>query len=241
MAGKAVIVKMGCVRKLDVAEASEGEEQRRFFDGLTQLRGIAVQWIKKAYDAVGLTQHPVGKNLAVLQNRLGGSVVLCLDVSGSMYGDNLLQAKKGCRRFVTEAISAGYSIAGLLWHHGIAGNSELGRDRQAVDLLFAEACANGGNNIVPALQMSEQILASATGDCVIAIFGDGDLGDPENARREAARLAAHGIRVITCGLGDASAEELNAISTELDQVARVAQQGNIADAIADMARGLRRR
>lgn len=200
-----------------------------------------MQWIKKAYDAAGLTQHPVGKHLAVLQNRLGGSVVLCLDVSGSMSGGRLLQAKDGCRRFVTEAISAGYSIAGLLWHHDVAGYTELDRDRQAVDRLFADSGAHGGTNIVPALQKSERILDRSTGDRVIAIFGDGDLGDPVNARREAARLAAHGIRVITCGLGDSSAEELNAISTETGQVTRVAQQGNIADAIADMARGLRRR
>lgn len=204
-------------------------------------RGSAVQWIKKAYDAVGLTQYPVGKHLAAIQNRLGGSVILCLDISGSMYGESLRQAKIGCQRFVIEAISAGYSVAGLLWHHDVSGHTQLKRDPIDVNRLFANAESSGGNNIVPALQTSEVILAGSAGDLVIAIFGDGDLGDPGNARREAARLAARGIRVITCGLGASSAEELNAISTETNQAPRVAQQDNIADAIAEMAQGLRRR
>lgn len=200
-----------------------------------------MHWIKKAYDAVGLTQYPVGKHLATLQSRFGGAVVLCLDVSGSMAGGRLAQAKDGCLRFVTEAIAARYDVAGLLWHHGIEGCTELDSDRRAVDRLFAAAVSSGGNNIVPALQLSERMLAERTGDRVIAIFGDGDLGDRASALREASRLAVQGIRVITCGLGDASAEELNAISTETNQAPRVAQQGNIADAIAGMAQGLRRR
>ncbi len=199
-----------------------------------------MQWIKKTYDAVGLTQYPVGKHLAALQNRFGGSVVLCLDVSGSMC-PHLPQAKDGCRRFVAEAVAASYSVAGLLWDHGVVGCTELARDRHAVDKLFADASSQGGTDVVPALQESERILAGRTGDRVIAVFGDGDLGDRTRALHEASRLAGQGIRVITCGLGDSSAEELNAISTEADRAPRVAQQGNIADAIAGMAEGLRRR
>jgi len=200
-----------------------------------------VQWIKKVYEAAGLTQYPLGKHFAELQSQFGGSVVLCLDVSGSMAADRLPQAKEGCRRFLTEALAAGYSVAGLLWHHDVEGYTELDRDRCAMDQLFAGARAGGSNDIVPALHVSERMLVGRTGDRVIAIFGDGDLGDPASARREANRIASQGIRVITCGLGDASAEELSAISTETDHVARVARQENIADSIADMARGLRRK
>ncbi len=198
-------------------------------------------WIKKAYDAVGLTQYPVGKHLVALQAHFGGSVVLCLDVSGSMEGSSLRQAKEGCRRFVAEALGAGYSVAGLLWHHGVAGYTAPDRAGHAVDTLFSRASAGGGNDIVPALRRCEQLLDGAAGDRVVAIFGDGDLGDRSRALQEAARLAEKGIRVITCGLGEASAEALNAISSEAGASSRVAQQGSIADAIADMAKGLRRR
>lgn len=201
-----------------------------------------MQWIKRAYDAEGLTQYPTGRHLAALQLRLGGSVVLCLDVSGSMGAEGRLpQAKEGCLRFVTEALAAGYSVAGLLWDHDVTGHTELDRDRAAVDKLFGGAVPSGGTNIVPALRVSERMLVARTGDRVIAIFGDGDLGNADMARLEADRLASEGIRVITCGLGDASAKDLSAISTETGQGMRVAQQRNISDAIAHMASGLRRR
>lgn len=201
-----------------------------------------MHWIKKTYDAVGLTQYPVGRNLAALQAGFGGSVILCLDVSGSMAsGSRLPQAKDGCRRFISEAIGAGYHVAGLLWNDAVAGHTQLERKRDAVDRLFSSASASGGTNVVPALRQCEQLLARRSGDLVVAIFGDGDLGDRSAAIQEAARLAGHGIRVITCGLGEASAEELNVISTEVGAARRVAGHSGIADAIADMARGLRRR
>lgn len=201
-----------------------------------------MQWIKRAFDAVGLTQYPIGRHLAALQSRFGGSVVLCLDVSGSMGAEGTLpQAKEGCLRFVTEALAAGYSVAGVLWDSQVIGHTELDRDRAAADKLFGAAVPGGGTDVVPALRMSERMMAGRSGDRVIAIFGDGDLGNAQLARLEADRLASEGIRVITCGLGDASAKELSAISTEAGQGIRVAQQGDIADAIADMARGLRRR
>ncbi|WP_105034911.1 vWA domain-containing protein [Cryobacterium aureum] len=198
-----------------------------------------MQWTKKNFDAVGLTQYPVGREFAALQDQFGGSVILCLDVSGSMSGARLPQAVSGCHRFVAEAVAAGYDVAGLLWHLGVAGHTELSRDPRAADALFSTAFASGGNNIVPALHQCESQFEGRTGDRVIAIFGDGDLGDAGTAVREARRLADKGIRVLTCGLGDASAAELGSISTE-PVAARVARSDGIADAIAGMADGLRR-
>jgi hypothetical protein len=79
------------------------------------------------------------------------------------------------------------------------------------------------------------------GDRVLAIFGDGDLGDQQTAIRTAALLKADGIRIITCGLGDESAAQLGVISTETTESPRSATSGTIADSIAAMARGLARK
>ena len=196
-------------------------------------------WTRKTFDGMGLTQYPVGRNLAVLQARLGGAVVLCLDVSGSMSGDRLDQAKAGCARFVAEAEAARYSIGGVLWHHDVAGSSSLDRGRAGAAALFDSAVASGGNAITPALRRCERLLDEMAGDRVIAVFGDGDLGPQDVAIAEASRLAAKGIRVITCGLGEESAELLDAISSETAP-ARVAAHDDIAGAIARMSSALRR-
>lgn len=200
-----------------------------------------MDWIRRSYDATGLTQYPVGRHLRAVQDRLGGSVFLCLDVSGSMSGSPLRQAVEGCRRFVAEARAAHYQVGLLLWHHGVADYTELTRDTKVIDRLLDKAVASGGNDILPTLRHCESVLTRERGDLVIAIFGDGDLGNPAAAREEASRLAAKNIRIITCGLGNASAEQLNVISTETADAPRMASAGGIADAIASMASGLTRK
>lgn len=199
-----------------------------------------MDWIKRSFDSAGLTQYPVGKHLAALQARFGGAVILCLDVSSSMSGHTLPQAVEGCRRFVAEAVAGGYEVGGLLWNTGVAGFADLSRSGDGAVDLFNSARAGGGTHVLAALARCEQALEGRTGDRVIAIFGDGDLGDAAGAAREASRLAELGIRVLTVGLGDASAQQLGAISTE-DTPPRVAQHDDIAGAIAGMAAGLKRR
>lgn len=200
-----------------------------------------MDWIRKAYDSAGLTQYPVGTHLGALQARFGGAVVLCIDVSGSMSGSPLGQAIVGSKLFVAEALQNHYDAGVLLWDTGIQAAVAPTSDRSVLDAALQAARAGGGTNVLPALLRAEQLLEGRSGDRVIAIFGDGDLGDASGALREATRLAGLGIRVITCGLGDASAEQLGAISTETADGPRVAQSGGIAEAIAGMASGLRQK
>lgn len=76
---------------------------------------------------------------------------------------------------------------------------------------------------------------------MIAVVGDGDLGSPGAATMRPGQLRAENIRMITCGLGQASAESLDVISTESTGAGpRVAEADDIADSIAGMASGLRR-
>ncbi len=198
-------------------------------------------WIRRSFDAPGLTQYPTGPHLDAVQARFGGSVVLCLDVSGSMSGAPLEQAVQGCRRFVDEALRAAYDVAVLLWDHRVVGATGPTRDRRELDDFLGAASAHGGTDVVPALQRARRLLDGLGGDRVVAIFGDGDLGDEAGARVTSAAMRGEGIRIITCGLGLASADSLDAISTETTGGGpRMALADSIADSIAGMATGLRR-
>lgn len=199
-----------------------------------------MDWIRRTYHAAGLTQHPVGRHLSAVQAFFGGTVVLCLDVSGSMSGDRLVQGVAGSQEFVAEALAAHYTVGVVLWDDGVHAAIDPTRDDAALQRFLRGAQIAGGTNVIPALLRSEQMLAERTGDRVIAIFGDGDLGSPARAVEEANRLAGLGIRVITCGLGQASGEALNIISTETEQAPRVAEAGAIAQAISGMSSALRR-
>jgi Mg-chelatase subunit ChlD len=77
-------------------------------------------WIRRSFTAPGLTQIPPGPNLRAVQERFGGTVMLCIDVSGSMSGSPLIEAVQGARQFVTEAVAAHYKIGVILWDDGRA-------------------------------------------------------------------------------------------------------------------------
>ena len=196
-------------------------------------------WTKKEFGSTGVTEYPAGPALDQLERRFGGAVVLALDVSSSMSGHNLRQAVQGCRRFVREAVEADYAVGLVLWDHEVVDSVPVDAAPDAVLALLDRAATRGGTDVVPCLDHAHTMLMeSPSGDMVVAVFGDGDLGNPHAARRKAAELVADGIRILTCGLGQSSAESLAAISTESSEL-RVAQATTIADSIAGMARGLR--
>lgn len=199
-------------------------------------------WTKRRFQAEPVTECPPGPNLERLQASLSGVVILALDVSGSMSGSRLEQARRGCRQFVNEAVADGYSVGVILWHQGINAISRPERSpRNAVALLEA-ARAGGGNDFVPTLREAHAVLmAMPAADRVLAVFGDGDLGNKLAAIAASKPLIADNIRIITCGLGDASAAQLDVISTEKAGSPRSAGSETIADSIASMARGLMRK
>lgn len=196
-------------------------------------------WLRRQFESVGLTQHPVGKHLSKVQDKFGGSVILCLDVSGSMSGRPLSQAVVGCRRFIEEAHEAHYQVGLVFWNHGVESHVQIMKETGPLFSLLKRASASGGTNIVPTLELVEQELAGHDGDRVVAIFGDGDLGNKRAAENAAQRLRSQNIRIITCGLGQSSAESLSAIADE--EELRVASGDTIGESIAGMAAGLKRR
>ncbi len=78
-------------------------------------------WIRRQFTAAGLTQIPAGPHLGSLQGRYGGTVMLCIDVSGSMDGQPIREAVRGAREFVNEAVSAHYNVGVMLWNTQVVG------------------------------------------------------------------------------------------------------------------------
>lgn len=202
---------------------------------------MAAGWTRKSFTSDGVTEYPFGPNFQRLRSRFGGAVVLALDVSGSMRGDRLAKAVKGCQRFIDEGVEAGYQVGVVLWHHDVEDSTPPQSSPVAAHSLLWSARASGGNDVVPCLTLAHnQLMAVDVGDRVVAIFGDGDLGNRFAAEAKAADLVADNIRILTCGLGEGSAQELASISTETSSP-RTATSENLADSIASMAQGLIRK
>src|ERR1700761_6806613 len=165
-------------------------------------------WIRRQFTAAGLTQIPVGPHLGALQGRYGGTVMLCIDVSGAMDRTPIREAVRGAREFVNEAVTAHYKVGVMLWNTGVVALAEPTADGGAAKSLLAPVnSASGGNNLLIPLQRCHQILDGFTGDRVVALFGDGDLTPKQPVLVKIAQMKSENIRFVTRGLGAAAAQE----------------------------------
>lgn len=199
-------------------------------------------WIRKAFDSHGLTQHKPGPYLAKIQELASWSVILCIDVSGSMSGNNIVEACSGARKFLAEAADNHYDVALLAWSHEVSSYYDFSTGLRAIDTVLERVLPiTGGTNIVPALEKSFEELQRRKGDRVIAVFGDGDLGDRAGARRLADEIHQAGIRIVTLGLGLGAATALDEISSEGRDTPRAVDESTISSGIAGLARVLKTR
>lgn len=197
-------------------------------------------WVRKTFESHGLTQHKPGPHLAKIQELACGWVVLCIDVSGSMSGTRLVQACAGARRFLHEATNDNYRVALVSWDTGVVESYDFQAGAETINKVLTSGLRNGGGtNIVPALEYSHGLLTGLGGDRVVAVFGDGDLGDASGARRRASAMHAEGIRILTLGLGQGAATALDEISSEDREIPRVVDEGYISTGIAGLARALK--
>jgi predicted metal-dependent peptidase len=202
-------------------------------------------WIRRDYDGVGVTQSPPGRYLAKVAEPYLGKVLLCIDVSGSMAG-RLHHAVAGAERFVAEAVAAHYEVGLVLWNSSVAGFVPLSRRPAPVLAGLRTAAAGGGTNVTPTLELGIRELGKLTGDRVMAIFGDGDIGRVSAAQDAARRAAALGIRIIVRGFGDRAAAQLRLIASDADEPETVVRtesgiEAGVASMITRVVRGVGRR
>jgi len=197
-------------------------------------------WIRRSFGAAGLTQIPPGPHLAALQGRFGGTVMLCIDVSGSMDGEPILEAVRGAEEFVSEAVAARYQVGVMLWNTGVVALAEPTADGVAARQLLAPVRrAAGGNDLIGPLERCHQVLGRFTGDRVVALFGDGDLTPKQRVLAKVAQMKAENIRFVTRGLGALAAREFGEISSEEASSAEVRRVEDLAAGIAGMAASLK--
>jgi Mg-chelatase subunit ChlD len=201
---------------------------------------VTASWVRRSFAAVGVTQSPPGEHLAVLQASHTGKVLLCIDVSSSMQG-RLSYAVEGAREFAAEAVAANYHVGLVLWNHHVQHYVPPATSPQHLEPALLAASASGGTDVSPTLELGIRELGPMSGDRVMAVFGDGDIGPVDRAVANARRAAALGIRIIVRGLGEHAAGQLNQIASDAGEATVVQSSEGIRAGIAAMARTIRLR
>jgi Mg-chelatase subunit ChlD len=203
---------------------------------------MVASWVRREFGAVGVTQYRPGRHLRAIQDHLCGAALLCIDVSGSMYGAPMRAAVEGGLDFLDEAEQAGYRCGLILWHHGVADYLPTTTPSAKVRARLRAARAGGENDLVPALHVAIKELGPMRGDRVVCVFGDGDVGPERPVEREAARARGMGIRFVVRGLGSSASRCLSRtlVPDEHDETAHTVDDvRNLRRGIASMAAGLR--
>jgi Mg-chelatase subunit ChlD len=197
-------------------------------------------WIRRSFMSAGLTQIPTGLYLKTVQHRFGGgTVMLMLDVSGSMCGPPLTEAVRGARTFVGEAVEAGYEVGVVLWHTEVVASCTPTPDGAQALVVLNQAIGGGGNNLIGPLIHCHAVLNQFTGDRVVCLFGDGDLTPKDQVLEKVAQMKSENIRFVTRGLGEFAGLEFGEISDEQPGAAKVDGVEDLAEGIASMATALR--
>ncbi|OXM47045.1 vWA domain-containing protein [Amycolatopsis alba] len=197
-------------------------------------------WVRKRFEGAGLTQSPPGPHFGILQAKYRGTVLLCIDVSGSMRGSPLRQAVDGGIAFLDEAFDAKYDCGLVLWNHDVEAYVRPGSSRAELTNRLEAAVSTGGNNLLPTLRIAKEDLAPLTGDRVLCVFGDGDVGKRGPAVGAARELCALGVRIVVRGLGHGATKALSALVCpgQQDEDRLIEDVRSISAGIASMAKGL---
>jgi VWFA-related protein len=146
----------------------------------------------------------ISQVMAAVNSDIGVAVVLAVDVSGSMSGDPLAQARQAARTFV-EGLAPTDSVALVTFGDAVTPVLNFTTDRGAVLAALDSLQAVGNTALYQAASVSAFVAASAqTQRKAVILLSDGvDFGNRSAVSREASltQAAAAGIPFFTIGLG----------------------------------------
>jgi molecular chaperone DnaK (HSP70) len=141
--------------------------------------------------------------------------VLTIDVSGSMQGSKLAEAKAACLGFIDELERAGLADRVAVVSFGSDARTILGlggssaATRRAVEALSIE----GSTNLAAGLRCADAELAAHAGRRVVVVLTDGEPDDRASALTVRGRLVESGVEVIARGVAGADEAFLDELST----------------------------
>lgn len=143
------------------------------------------------------------------------AVALVIDVSGSMSGAKLQEAKEACVGFVDVLDEAGAGDKVTLVPFGSSASvaAELGASAEEVRKRTRQLSTSGSTNLAHGLSVGWQSLSKAEGRRVLVVLTDGSPDDRERALAERADILRADGEIIARGVSGADAHFLKALDS----------------------------
>ena len=179
-----------------------------------------------------------GDGRETVVERRASNVLILLDTSGSMAGDQLLQAKSGAVDFAHSASAKGFATALAVFGDRAAMVCDPGTDTTQLARKVAKVevgVVGGSTNLAAGLILAAKFAQLA----VVVIVTDGASNDNNAALDSAAMLKRRGVEIICIGTDDADRTFLARLATRSDFASYV-PASSLRSAITGASRLLKR-
>ena len=163
------------------------------------------------------------------------TVYLVVDISGSMAGQPLDDAKRAAKTFVEKSDLAHTSIGLISFESTVQVDQPATQDARALQRTIRGWTARGGTQ--QPLQSALDALVSVPGPRFLVVLTDGQWAGQEDAERCAAECRRAGIEIIATGFGGADEAFLRRIATS-DQAALYSDSAQLVAAFGQIAQVL---
>lgn len=142
--------------------------------------------------------------------------IIALDVSGSMSGTRINQAKNACIKLINETLDLNTHRLGLItFGNNISCLCELTHDKNKLLSAVEEIYVFGGTYMNQAINMANEKLSDSKNDKAIILITDGAPDNRKAAQNSANTAKNNGISIATIGVQDADNDFLNTIASDL--------------------------
>lgn len=156
----------------------------------------------------------------VRETKVQNDIVICIDLSGSMNGTALNNAKIAAKRFIND-MDLEYTNISLIGFADRVGvftslSSNERNLNNKVDLLSENSNLGYGTSAEPFSKAMDE-LNESNGNKFIIVLTDGEWFNKQDAINKAKECANHDIEIIALGFGSADKTFLNSIATSDEQ------------------------
>jgi molecular chaperone DnaK (HSP70) len=173
-------------------------------------------------------------------------IYLLIDVSASMSGPPLDEAREAARAFLDRCDFTTAEVGLISFSNQVTLQAEATDNVRRVQAALARLDADGTTNLTDALELARARMATNDRTRYIVILTDGYPDAPESAVAQAIAARQQGIEIVAIGMGDADRDYLRRLaSTEegsifADRGELIRTFGHIAKVIAEGGRALRK-
>jgi molecular chaperone DnaK len=165
------------------------------------------------------------------------SVYLLIDVSSSMAGPPLEEAREAARAFLDKIDFTSSEVGLISFSDQVTLQAEASSNVRRTIAGVAKLEADGTTNLSDALDLASDRLTDRDRDRFIVMLTDGYPDAPEAAVASAQAARATGIEIVAIGIGDADADYLKRIAS-LETGAIFARKGELVSTFGRIARVL---